>query len=37
MPDVYNWQLGRKVSYVFDETHPQKQFVAVFNINRCIG
>ena len=37
MPDVYNWHLGRKMSYVFDETHPQKQFVAIFNINRCIG
>lgn len=37
MPEVYNWQLGRKMSYVFDESHPEKQFVAIFNINRCIG
>ena len=37
MPDVYNWHLGRKMAYPFDEAHPQKQFVAVFNINRCIG
>jgi nitrate reductase beta subunit len=37
MPEVYNWQLGRKMSYVFEEAHPEKQFVAVFNINRCIG
>ena len=37
MADVNNWQLGRKMKYVFPETHPQKQFAAVFNINRCIG
>ena len=37
MPEVYNWQLGRKMSYVFEESHPEKQFVAIFNINRCIG
>jgi len=37
MPEVFNWHLGRKMAYVFDEVHPQRQFVAVFNINRCIG
>lgn len=37
MPDVYNWQLGRDMSYAFEEKHPKKQFAAVFNINRCIG
>jgi nitrate reductase beta subunit len=37
MADVYNWQLGRKMQYVFPEAHPQRQFAAVFNINRCIG
>jgi nitrate reductase beta subunit len=37
MADVYNWHLGRKMSYVFPEAHPEKQFVAIFNINRCIG
>lgn len=37
MAEVYNWQLGRKMAYAFPEAHPQKQFVAVFNINRCIG
>src|SRR5512138_2363018 len=37
MADVYNWQLGRKMTYLFPESHPQKQFAAVFNINRCIG
>jgi nitrate reductase beta subunit len=37
MAEVYNWHLGRKMSYVYPEAHPEKQFVAVFNINRCIG
>ncbi len=37
MPEVYNWQLGRKMTYRFAERHPQRQFAAVFNINRCIG
>ncbi|MCL6553821.1 MAG: 4Fe-4S dicluster domain-containing protein [Firmicutes bacterium] len=37
MPDVYNWQLGRKMTYRFPERHSRWQFAAVFNINRCIG
>ncbi len=37
MPEVYNWQLGRKMHYVYDEKHPQWQFAFVFNINRCIA
>ncbi len=37
MPEVFNWQLGRNMSYVFEEAHPRQQFAAVFNINRCIG
>jgi nitrate reductase beta subunit len=37
MPDVYNWQLGRKMVYTYGEAHPKRQFAAVFNINRCIG
>jgi nitrate reductase beta subunit len=37
MPDVYNWHLGRPMTYPYAEDHPQRQFVAVFNINRCIG
>ncbi|TAH54118.1 MAG: nitrate oxidoreductase subunit beta [Chloroflexota bacterium] len=37
MADVYNWQLGRTIPYPYPEAHPQKQFAAVFNINRCIG
>lgn len=37
MANVYNWQLGREISYAYSEAHPQYQFAAVFNINRCIG
>lgn len=37
MPEVYNWHIGRKMNYAYAEAHPQKQFAAVFNINRCIG
>ncbi|RIK46322.1 MAG: nitrate oxidoreductase subunit beta [Chloroflexi bacterium] len=37
MPDVYNWHLGRTMGYPYPEAHPQRQFAAVFNINRCIG
>ncbi|MFZ5808464.1 MAG: 4Fe-4S dicluster domain-containing protein [Chloroflexota bacterium] len=37
MAEVYNWHIGRKMTYVFTEAHPQRQFVAVLNTNRCIG
>ncbi len=37
MPQVYNWQLGRRMEFPFEERHPQWQFAFVFNINRCIG
>jgi nitrate reductase beta subunit len=37
MPEVFNWHLGRPMEYAFDEAHPNRQFVAIFNINRCIG
>ncbi len=37
MPEVYNWQLGRGMDYRFAEHHPNSQFAAVFNINRCIA
>jgi nitrate reductase beta subunit len=37
MPEVYNWQLGRAMSYPHEERHPQWQFAFVFNTNRCIG
>ncbi len=37
MPTVYNWQIGREMSYPHEERHPQWQFAFVFNPNRCIG
>ena len=37
MPEVYNWQLGRKMQYPYAEKHPQWQFAFVFNTNRCIA
>ena len=37
MPEVYNWQLGRKMHYPYPEKHPERQFAFVFNINRCIA
>jgi len=37
MPKVYNWQLGREMSYPYDAGHPKWQFAFVFNPNRCIG
>ncbi|MCZ7658361.1 MAG: dehydrogenase [Xanthobacteraceae bacterium] len=37
MPEVFNWQLGRKMHYPYAERHPRAQFAFVFNINRCIA
>ena len=37
MPEVYNWQLGRKMLYPYEERHPKWQFTFVFNINRCLA
>ncbi len=37
MADVYNWQIGREMSYPHEELHPTSQFAFVFNLNRCIG
>lgn len=37
MPQVYNWQIGRNMEFRYDEAHPERQLVAVFNTNRCIA
>ena len=37
MPDVKNWQLGRGMSYPYDEHRPKKQWCIVFDLNKCIG
>ena len=37
MPNVFNWQLGREMSYPYEGGYPKRQFAFVFNLNRCIG
>ena len=37
MVKVNNWQLGRDMDYIYDETRPRRQVAAVFDINKCIA
>ncbi len=37
MSEVFNWQLGRQMSYPYEGAYPDRQFAFVFNINRCLG
>jgi nitrate reductase beta subunit len=37
MPKVYNWQINREMEYPYEAAPPQKQFGAVFDINKCIA
>ena len=37
MARVYNWQLGRDMSYWYAENRPARQFAAVFDTNKCIA
>lgn len=37
MPEVFNWQLGRKMAYVYPEVRPKKQFAMVMDPNKCIA
>jgi nitrate reductase beta subunit len=37
MANVYNWTLGREMSYPYPGAFPKRQFAFVFNINRCIA
>ena len=37
MARVFNWQICREMSYWYPEARPQKQFAAVFDINKCIA
>ncbi|NIO03933.1 MAG: dehydrogenase [Proteobacteria bacterium] len=34
---VYNWQIKRETVYPFEGVRSQKQFAAVFDINKCIA
>jgi nitrate reductase beta subunit len=37
MARVYDWQIGREMSYWYPESRPKRQFAAVFDINKCIA
>jgi nitrate reductase / nitrite oxidoreductase, beta subunit len=37
MARVYNWQIGREMSYWYPESRPMRQFAAVFDTNKCIA
>ncbi len=37
MARVHNWQIGRSMAYWYPESRPQRQFAAVFDINKCIA
>ncbi|MBI4832422.1 MAG: dehydrogenase [Candidatus Lindowbacteria bacterium] len=37
MARVYNWQIGREMSYWYGEARPRRQFAAVFDTNKCIA
>lgn len=34
---VYNWQLGRRVSYVYPQSRPKRQWAMIFDLNKCIA
>lgn len=36
MARVFNWQIGREMSYWYPEVRSQRQFAAIFDINKCI-
>ncbi|HUF47845.1 MAG TPA: 4Fe-4S dicluster domain-containing protein [Vicinamibacterales bacterium] len=37
MARVYNWQIGRDMSYWYPESRPKRQFAAIFDTNKCIA
>ena len=37
MAKVFNWQINRKMDYWYKDARPQRQFGAVFDINKCIA
>jgi nitrate reductase / nitrite oxidoreductase, beta subunit len=37
MARVYNWQIGREMPYWYPESRPERQFAAVFDVNKCIA
>ncbi len=37
MAEVYNWQIGREMEFPYAEARPDRQWGAVFDINKCIA
>lgn len=37
MRKVFNWQLKRRVSYVYPQSRPKKQWAMIFDLNKCIA
>ncbi|MEW6283742.1 MAG: dehydrogenase, partial [Candidatus Eremiobacterota bacterium] len=37
MPTVYNWQIGRDMSFPYEGHRPDTQFAYVFDLNKCIA
>jgi nitrate reductase / nitrite oxidoreductase, beta subunit len=37
MSKVKNWQLGREISYPYEEHRPKRQWAIVFDLNKCIA
>ena len=36
MAQVKNWQVGREVDYPYEEARPDRQWAAMFDLNKCI-
>ncbi|WP_049892067.1 4Fe-4S dicluster domain-containing protein [Natronococcus amylolyticus] len=36
MPQVDNWQLNREVEFPYEEARPERQWAAMFDLNKCI-
>lgn len=34
---VFNWQLNRRVAYVYPQIRPKKQWAMIFDLNKCIA
>lgn len=37
MPEVFNWQLGRRMVYPYPEVRPKRQFAMIMDPNKCIA
>lgn len=34
---VFNWQLNRRVAYVYPQSRPKKQWAMIYDLNKCIA